>query len=341
MGTVTKARQTIGKQMTQKYSETDGVLALPPVVRIEPASACNLRCSHCPTGVFAMTRTIMKEPVFERCLSELAKHVPPIRVVSLYQGGEPFLNKQFLKMPRRVKEIGVPLVKTISNGMLIRPEQIDDVVTSGLDLIEISLDGDSPAESDQVRVRADFDRIVSVIRALAEAKRRLNPAFRICISNTRFQNPETYDPSVAIPPPADYLLRTFSDIRDELEFNPNWARIWPSALPADGYDLLLDDRPREMPSRCDLLDDMLNIRSDGRVVACCYDLTSMSNLGNIMEQSLEEIWNGDAAREFRLRFEAGDHHELCKECIVVTGDRFLMHKDGDGAQRTIPTSSLT
>lgn len=326
--------------MTEKYSDTNGLIPLPPVVRIEPASACNLRCSHCPTGVFSMPRTIMKEPVFERCLSELAKHVPPIRVVSLYQGGEPFLNKHFLKMPRRVKEIGIPLVKTISNGMLIRPEQIDDVVTSGLDLIEISLDGQSPAESDHVRVRADFDRIVGVIRALVDAKKRLNPDFRVCISNTQFQDPERYDPEVAFPPPANYLLETFADIRDHLEFNPNWARIWPSALPANGYDLLLDDRPRNMPTRCDLLDDMLNIRSDGQVVACCYDLTSISNLGNIMEQSLEEIWNGDAARNFRLQFESGDHPELCRECIVVTGDRFLVRKDGDAPQKTIRASTL-
>ena len=326
--------------MTNLYSETGGLIPLPAVVRIEPASACNLRCSHCPTGVFSMPRTIMKPDLFERCVTELAKHVPPIRVVSLYQGGEPFLNKRFLEMPRKVKETGVKLVKTISNGMLIRPEWIDEVVTSGLDLIEISLDGQSPDESNVVRVRSDYERIVEVVHKLVEAKKRLNPDFRVCISNTQFQDPADYDPEIDFPEPAAYLRQAFSKIAEDLEFNANWARLWPSALPADGYDLLLDDRPRERPKRCDLLDDMLNIRADGQVVACCYDLTSISELGNIKDQTLEEIWNGEAAREFRLQFEAGNYPDLCKECVVVTGDRFLVRKEPGSVQKTIATSSL-
>lgn len=326
--------------MTSLYSENNGLIPLPVVVRIEPASACNLKCTHCPTGVFTMPRTIMKPPVFERCLEELAKHVPPIRVVSLYQGGEPFLNKHFMGMPRRVKDIGVPLVKTISNGMLIKHDMIDDIVTSGLDLIEISLDGRTPEESDQVRVKSDYEYIVEIVRKLVEAKQRLNPEFRVTISNTQFQDPQNYDPDVDFPSPAEYLLKAFEPIAEELTFNPNWARLWPSNLPAQRYDLLKDDRPYTVPKRCDLLDDMLNIRADGQVVACCYDLTSISNLGNIMEQSLEEIWNGDAAREFRLQFEAGNYPDLCKECVVVTGDRFLVHKTEDGPQKTVLASSL-
>lgn len=326
--------------MTQSYQDTNGLIPLPAVVRIEPASACNLKCSHCPTGVFRMQRTAMKWDLFERCVEELAKHVPPVRVVSLYQGGEPFLNKRFLEMPAKVKQTGVPLVKTISNGMLIRPEMIDDMVTSGLDQIEISLDGESADESDQVRVRADYDHIVEIVRKLVEAKRRLKPNFRVTVSNTQFQDPARYEPDVEFPDPAQYLKAAFADILDDLEFNANWARLWPSALPAEKYDLLLDDRPRERPKRCSLLDDMLNIRADGQVVACCYDLTSMSNLGNIAEQSLEEIWNGEAARQFRLQFASGDVPELCRECVVVTGDRFLVHKRDDAPQKTIRTSDL-
>lgn len=319
----------------QDYSETDGIMPLPPVVRIEPASACNLRCTHCPTGVEPMQRTVMKPALFQRCLDELAKHPGAFRVVSLYQGGEPFLNKRFLEMPGRVKALGIPLVKTISNAMLIRPEQCGQIVTSGLDLIEISIDGDSAAESDHVRVKSRHEYIIGIVRNLVEAKRQLNPRFRISISNTRFRDPDAYDLAVAVPSPAGFLREAFADIEDQLEYNPNWAMLWPSALPSAGYDLLHDDRPRPPPRRCDLLDDMLNIRADGQVVACCYDLTSRTNLGNISEQSLEEIWNGAAAREFRLRFGAGNYPELCRQCVVVTGNRYLVHPRQAGPQRTI------
>jgi MoaA/NifB/PqqE/SkfB family radical SAM enzyme len=105
---------------------------LPPVIRIEPASACNLRCGHCPTGTVEMARGLMSEKVFARVLSETAKHVPPIRVAVLYHGGEPLLNKSFPEMARAVKSLGIPKVKTVTNGMFLRAEIIPPIVRSGL-----------------------------------------------------------------------------------------------------------------------------------------------------------------------------------------------------------------
>lgn len=44
------------------------------VVRIEPASKCNLACSHCPTGTVEMTRDIMSDIIFEKVLENLSKY---------------------------------------------------------------------------------------------------------------------------------------------------------------------------------------------------------------------------------------------------------------------------
>ncbi len=129
-------------------------MPIPPVVRIEPASACNLRCLHCPTGVVDMTRSVMNPATFDRVLEQLAPHVPPVRVMMMYRGGEPFMNKRFLDMVNSVKVQGVPLVKTVSNGMVIKEELWEPIVTSGLDAIDISFDGTSPEENDAIRRRA-------------------------------------------------------------------------------------------------------------------------------------------------------------------------------------------
>ena len=312
---------------------------LPPVVRIEPASACNLKCSHCPTGVFEMARTIMKPDVFDRCLEEVAQHIPPIRVCSLYQGGEPFLNKHFMSMIPRVKALGIPLVKTVSNGMLIKPEMCDDIVTSGLDEMEISIDGHSPEENDLVRINSRFEYLNMILHKLVEANRRHGQPIKITISSTQFlslENPAIDDP---VGPP-DFLCAAFSDILDDIEFKPTWARIWPSNLPADGYDILHDDRPFEAPTQCDILDDMLNIRADGRVVACCYDLTSMTNFGNIMETSIQEIWDGLPSTKFRDDFKSGKPPELCQNCLVMTGPQYLLHKKDDQDRKIHRVSEL-
>ena len=96
----------------------------------------------------------MKPHVFERVIAEVAKHIPPIRSAVLYHGGEPLMNKRFYEMPRALKAIGIPFVKTVSNGMLFKAGTAERIVESGLDLIEFSLRRQSAGESDGIRLRS-------------------------------------------------------------------------------------------------------------------------------------------------------------------------------------------
>ena len=301
-------------------------MPIPPVVRIEPASACNLRCLHCPTGVVDMTRSAMKSATFDRVLEQLAPHVPPVRVVVMYHGGEPFLNKRFLDMVNRVKALGVPLVKTVSNGMLIKEELWEPIVTSGLDAIEISLDGTSPEENDAIRRRSRYPDVVRAIRGLVETKRRLGAELECSVATTQFRTLDQFQPGQQAPIP-DYLQSEFADIAEDINFKTTWAMLWPSEQPAQGFDLLWMDNQDTTVTRCNLIEETMTIRADGSVVPCCYDLTSDIVLGNINEQGIEEIWNGESYRHLRHVFAAGRYPKPCASCVVVTGDKYLLQKD--------------
>lgn len=316
-------------------------IPFPPVIRIEPASACNLKCSHCPTGVLEMTRTIMKPPLFDRVIEEIAPHVPPIRVAVLYHGGEPFLNKHFLPMVRRVKDLGIPHVKTVSNAMLIKPEMCEAIVRSGLDAIEFSLDGESPDENDAVRINCDFERVAMIVRRMVQDNRDAGRPLQISVSTTQFQTVDGFKRGRKAPIPR-YLADAFAGVEDEIQFKPTWAMQWPSGAPSKGYDILWDDAPRKPARSCSLIDDTLTIRANGDVVPCCFDLSSMEIIGNIADASLAEIWRGGGYQALRRDFAAGRPPKLCQGCVVVTGDKYLLRRDGpdDGDQRWIPASSL-
>ena len=89
----------------------------PKVLRIEPASKCNLGCVHCPTGTIEMTRGVMSLEIFEKIILEIKKNVQHIKVIVLYHGGEPFLNKNFFYMLNEIKKINKDIfVKTVSNS---------------------------------------------------------------------------------------------------------------------------------------------------------------------------------------------------------------------------------
>jgi radical SAM protein with 4Fe4S-binding SPASM domain len=273
----------------------------------------------------------MKPDVFERVLEELRGKMPGLRVAVLYHGGEPFLNKRFLAMADQVKALGFPLVKTVSNGMLVREDQYEAILNSGLDAIEFSIDADSPEANDSIRRRAKFTYVRDTILNLIAAKRRLGGNLEISVSSTQFQTLEDYIPGQEAPIP-DYLADTLESVRDEIEFKTTWAMHWPSEVTFDNYDLLHEKPEKSTVPRCSLLSETMSIRADGNVVPCCFDLTSRGVMGNVMESSLDAIWNGETFTKFRDDFAKQAFHPLCASCAFVTGNQFLLRKDEPSAQ---------
>ena len=143
------------------------LLPFPRVLRVEPSSQCNLACSHCPTGTVEMARSVMTEQVFEKVLEEIERHKTVIKVIVLYHGGEPLLNRNFYNMVAKIKGINDSFfVKTVSNGMALTSEHAKQIISSGLDVIEFSLDGESPDESQHVREKSNTQRIVKNVKGL-------------------------------------------------------------------------------------------------------------------------------------------------------------------------------
>jgi len=280
----------------------------------------------------------MQPELFERIACEVAKHVPPIRVAVLYHGGEPLLNRNFSHMVRRLKELPIPFVKTVSNGMFLSAPNIAAVLESGLDAIEFSLDGTSERENNSIRRRSNFDRVVKGIRNLDERRRACGSALKIFVSTTQFIDIDRPDVDASAPVPR-YLQDALEGI--EVEFKATRAKLWPSEQPASNYDILHDDRVASTRPTCSLLEDTMTIRADGTVVACCYDLTTISNLGNIADRSLADLWSSTDFHRFRADFEAGDFPPLCKSCVVVTGDKYLLHQRVPGPQRVYSLSELS
>ena len=294
---------------------------LPPVIRIEPASSCNLRCRHCPTGVAEMARGVMGPSTIDRVVEQVAANTPPFRVAVLYHGGEPLLNPRFFELARRIKDLGIPFVKTVSNGMRLTPDVDEAFLAGGLDAVEFSLDGDSPELNDAVRTRADFHVVVENVRRLAQRVLQTDSPLRIEIATTQFQTLETIANGATAPVP-QHLAAAFEGL--PVTFKPTWAVQWPSGdHDADRFDAHLVPRD-DSPTTCGLLDETITIRANGEVVPCCYDLTSMEVLGNIHTESLAEIWRGSAYESLRRRFAATDYPELCAGCAWVTGPRYLV-----------------
>jgi radical SAM protein with 4Fe4S-binding SPASM domain len=269
-----------------------------------------------------MERGIMTPDVFSKILSEIKNNKDNIKIIVLYHGGEPFLNKNFFKMVKEIKEINNNFyIKTVSNGTVLNEKIIDQIVCGDIDLIEFSLDGYSPADSEKIRKKSNTNKIIENIKKLLEKKKKLKSKIKIQICNTQFISDKKNSTSLSTP---DWILEIFKN--EDTTFKSFFAMQWPSMHEKElnEFDKMLiseDDK-----DYCDHVINTMTIRSDGTVVPCCYDLTTQLKMGNVMNDSLKNIWNNSDYDKLRVSIKSKKYISICKNCNVVRSPVYLVPK---------------
>lgn len=141
---------------------------------IDPATMCNLRCPFCPTGngTGTIEKELMTPERFRRIMSHI--HLDEIETVSLYNWGEPLLNKDLVEFIRFFHEAGK--ITSISTNFSIKdhsPEYLEGLAASGLDELLVSVDGANQESYGRYRINGRFDRVIGNMKRLGEAKARI------------------------------------------------------------------------------------------------------------------------------------------------------------------------
>lgn len=271
----------------------------------------------------------MGDTIMTRAIEELKENIDSVEKVVLYHGGEPLLNRRFYQLVGSIKSIKPELyVKTVTNGMALNEENSLSLIKSGIDLVEVSLDGLSSNESESIRRGSDSGKIINNIRRLLNTRGKLGLSRpQINVSTTQFIR----DKSRAFPlPPAETPLWLLEEFKQSVNFKATYALKWPHMTMND-YDYLLSPLNEEK-NECDHVINTITIRSDGNVVPCCYDLTSKLIMGNIKTNSLRSIWNGENYRKLRDSISSREFYSICAACAVVKSPVYLIPKRGNEAQ---------
>ncbi len=304
----------------------DGYRApLPKSIRIEPASACNLRCSHCPTGwkgnVGDPNRDIMKPDLFERVLSEVKK-TATLKGAVFYFAGEPLLNRWLPDMLKRIKaETSVVHTSFSTNGMLLNDKAVDTIEDTGVDLIHVSIDGNTPDENDQIRVRSNYTRVKDNL--LAARERLKDKGTKIRIHNVQIPTPDEIGTKPKAP---QFLIDDFGADSVDVLHSSRWPGLHDAFLKERKLRL---HKKRDVGTKtgeyfCTMPFDEMVIQSNGDVTVCCYDITGELKMGNIKDNTLEEIWNGPEYRKLRKAIASFGRleklPETCLKCHIYSSE---------------------
>jgi len=191
-----------------------------------------------------------------------------------------------------------------TNGTVLTPELSCGLIVSGLDLLSVSFDGYDQEMYDVNRPNAGFDRVLGNITDFLTFKKNLG-------SKTPFTAIELME--ITDDPP-DIVLKKRRDFLKRFD-----------GLPLDKFILrkphnwggLLDTGPVNPAAKriaCPLLWHALVVLWDGKVLPCPQDFFGVLELGNVNNQTLDEIWNGEAIKN--LRREMADTAHLSKKPCV-------------------------
>lgn len=269
-------------------------------VLFETTNACNLKCQMCPHSEGMVTNLgFASLELAKKLLDDLEQFssVNGKPKLSFHITGEPFLNKDLLEIILMFsqKEYYTFLH---TNGILIK--DVKAVVDSGLSEIVFSYECYDEQIYRSFRGNEYFHEIEKTIKEFLKYEQ-----IKVVIECLFFRH---ISDSIEI----DEELRTrFSGA----DFYSYYASDWRGTMSHKEYLVEPVDKERE-PRVCPCPFDNIAIGWDGKVKCCTYDYNSEYVLGDISNQSLTEICNGNRRREFleKILQKRYVDIDICKNC---------------------------
>lgn len=287
-------------------------------LKVEVSSLCNAKCIYCAHsskdhGVYEGNMSI---ELMERILDQSQDFPRKYKVMEMFSFGESMCNPHLPEMIRMAKDSGVTeKINITTNGLLLTPERADDLLSSGVDIIRISLQGlDANAYWNICQVKMDFDRFVNNLSYLF--KNKGNVSIRMKIADVAIAE---------IPDGMKKFEDIFGPIADSIYVEhiiPMYADVDYSDIDGSIYDTAMNGRENvsqtEIHKVCNRPFYRLRVSANGLVTAACCDIPHDFYYGNIYEDTLLNIWNGTQRNALLKMQLMGNRfkHPICKSCTI-------------------------
>lgn len=129
---------------------------------------CNLRCKHCYEDAGDVGREELTTDEAKQVIEKLSK-IAGIGLPALsFSGGEPLARKDFFEVAAYARK-HIPYISVASNGTLLTRDNARKLKDSGVEYVEISIDGASSKIHDEFRgIRGAFERALEGVKNCVE-----------------------------------------------------------------------------------------------------------------------------------------------------------------------------
>lgn len=281
---------------------------------IEISNICNLQCSFCPE--VAREKKLLSPAQFQSILRQV---IPYTEQVCLHLMGEPLAHPEFPAILKICNEEQAQIHLT-TNGTYLSRYGFDTFYSSrALRQINFSLHSfkDNYPDKD---IRPYLYDILEFSREALREKPELYINFRLwnltSTSSNHLGNQDNQDIinhiceffQVPVNERVDVGFKKSKNITGRIYFHFDTRFQWPN----------YGDPERGNQGFCHALSQQIGIHADGTVVPCCLDKEAGIPLGNVLQDTLENILKSPRLLQMRQGFK--QHiltEELCRKCTYI------------------------
>lgn len=311
---------------TERVKLSDVVpLATPFSVFVFPTTYCNFKCIYCghSLGLEKMKDKYNFEPqnmsleTYEKVIMQLKEFPNKLKMLSLTGQGEPMINKELPVMIRRAKEADIAdRIEIITNASLLTKEMADALIDAGLDTLRVSLQGLSSSKYKEIcGADIDFKEFMTNIKYFYANKKHTQLFVKVMdVSLKEGEETEFY--------------KLFGDCTDRMYIEKMLPAYEGVAITQDmnvEYDRY--GRKNKKKKVCPLPFFMLGIFPDGDVEPC-DTIYKPIVLGNVHQDTLINMWNGERLRDFWKVQLKGERYSNKKCAICCAPDDVSHPEDG-------------
>jgi radical SAM protein with 4Fe4S-binding SPASM domain len=297
--------------------------AWPVHLMIELTNYCNLACALCPVTVgLGRPQGHMDFKTFKSVMDEIGDY---IFIILLWDWGEPFLNPSIYQVIACAKQKGCKVVSSTNGHLFGKKDHADRVIDSGLNTLIFAIDGIIQEMYQVYRQGGQLESALKGIRMVVARKRAL--CSRAPLVNLRFivmkynehEVPQlkAFARSLGVDALTLKTLNPYcqdpyweTDSKRPNEFLPDNPRYRRFKYMSTGLDRI---RLRRNP--CKQLWNSPTIHWNGVIRPCTYDPKDKVVLGDLKQDTLEDIWFGAPYRHMRREFRTQwEKINLCGEC---------------------------
>lgn len=300
---------------------------------VEPSNFCNFKCIQCfqslkKDNYISQNRGMMSLEMFNEIMEQVKGWKGgKLKVLKLSLYGEPLLNKDFCKMLKAAREADIAeRIETTTNASLLTEETARLLVEYEIDYVRVSIYGANQERFEyvtgcrQIGLQQVYDNLKR-LKDIKESCGREKPFVSAKMLETYTDEDREF-------------MERFAAVADEVFIDKphNWIateeKNFIGSFYSQGQKEALDrDLSKTLSDRiaCTMPFTTMSVRSNGDVSPCCVDWCGGTNIGNVLESTLEELWNGNAMYEFRkMQLEnRKSENESCRNCEFYKNDHYI------------------